>query len=66
MVAAPARLRVHQQPWPTSDPALAAPEVIELPVQVDGKLRDRLMVTPDTPAEEIERRRWPRARAALT
>ena len=26
-----------------------------LPVQVDGKLRDRLVVTPDTPADEIER-----------
>ena len=24
-------------------------------MQVDGKLRDRLVVTPDTPAEEIER-----------
>jgi leucyl-tRNA synthetase len=46
---------VHQQPWPESDPALTATETIELPVQVDGKLRDRLVVTPDTPAEEIER-----------
>ena len=24
-------------------------------MQVDGKLRDRLVVTPDTPADEIER-----------
>jgi leucyl-tRNA synthetase len=46
---------IHQQPWPTADPALAASDVIELPVQVDGKLRDRLVVTPETPAEEIER-----------
>ncbi|MGH2444676.1 MAG: leucine--tRNA ligase [Candidatus Limnocylindria bacterium] len=46
---------VHQQPWPVADPALAAADTIELPVQVDGKLRDRLVVTPDTPAEEIER-----------
>jgi leucyl-tRNA synthetase len=46
---------VHQQEWPVADPALAAAETIELPVQVDGKLRDRLVVTPDTPAEEIER-----------
>jgi leucyl-tRNA synthetase len=38
-----------------ADPALAAADTIELPVQVDGKLRDRLVVTPDTPAEEIER-----------
>jgi leucyl-tRNA synthetase len=45
---------VHQQPWPVADPALAASDTIELPVQVDGKLRDRLVVTVDTPAEEIE------------
>jgi leucyl-tRNA synthetase len=46
---------IHQQPWPEADPVLAAADTIELPVQVDGKLRDRLVVTPDTPAEEIER-----------
>ena len=38
-----------------ADPALAAEDLIELPVQVDGKLRDRLQVAPDTSAEEIER-----------
>jgi leucyl-tRNA synthetase len=46
---------IHQQPWPAFDAALATAQTIELPVQVDGKLRDRLVVTPDTPAEEIER-----------
>ena len=46
---------IHQQPWPVADPALVAADTLELPVQVDGKLRDRLVVTPDTPAEEIER-----------
>jgi len=46
---------IHQQPWPAFDPALAAAEMIELPVQVDGKLRDKLVVAPGTPAEEIER-----------
>ena len=46
---------VHQAPWPVADPTLAVAETIELPVQVNGKLRDRLVVTPDTPAEEIER-----------
>ena len=45
---------VHTQPWSAADPSLAAAETIELPVQVDGKLRDRLIITPDTPAEEIE------------
>jgi len=46
---------VHTAAWPVADPALAAAETIELPVQVDGKLRDRLVVTPDTQPEEIER-----------
>jgi leucyl-tRNA synthetase len=46
---------IHQQPWPVADLALVAAETLELPVQVDGKLRDRLVVTPDTPADEIER-----------
>jgi leucyl-tRNA synthetase len=46
---------IHQQTWPAFDPALAAAEMIELPVQVDGKLRDRLVVAPQTSAEEIER-----------
>ncbi len=46
---------VHQQPWPISDPALAASETIELPVQVNGKLRDRVVITAETPAEEVER-----------
>jgi len=46
---------IHQQPWPEADPALAASDTLELPVQVDGKLRDRLVVTADTPPEEIER-----------
>ena len=36
------------RPWPRAD-------TLELPVQVDGKLRDRLVVTHDTPADEIER-----------
>ncbi len=46
---------VHQQAWPEADPALVASDVVELPIQVDGKLRDRLVVNADTPAEEIER-----------
>jgi leucyl-tRNA synthetase len=46
---------IHQQPWPVADPELARPETLELPVQVDGKLRDRLVVTRDTAPEEIER-----------
>ena len=35
---------VHQQPWPTYDPALTAEETITLVVQVNGKVRDRITV----------------------
>ncbi len=46
---------IHQQAWPVADPELARADTLELPVQVDGKLRDKLVVMRDTPAEEIER-----------
>jgi leucyl-tRNA synthetase len=46
---------IHQQAWPAFDPSLVTADMIELPVQVDGKLRDRLVVAPDTAPEEIER-----------
>ncbi|MDQ3879513.1 MAG: leucine--tRNA ligase [Chloroflexota bacterium] len=46
---------IHRQRWPRHDPALVALETVELPVQVDGKLRDRLVITADTPRDEIER-----------
>jgi len=46
---------IHRQAWPEFDPGLAAAEMIELPVQVDGKLRDRLVVAPGTPEAEVER-----------
>jgi leucyl-tRNA synthetase len=35
---------VHQQPWPDYDRALSAAEEFELVVQVNGKVRDRLML----------------------
>jgi leucyl-tRNA synthetase len=47
--------RVWEEPWPTADPALLVGEQIEIVVQVNGKVRDRLSVAPDTPREELER-----------
>jgi leucyl-tRNA synthetase len=35
---------VHSQPWPAYDPAALVDAEIELPVQVNGKLRGRVMV----------------------
>jgi leucyl-tRNA synthetase len=46
---------IHRQPWPEFDPALTVDEVITVVVQVNGKLRDRLEVAPDTAEEEIRR-----------
>ena len=35
---------IHQQAWPVSDPALAAEDEIEVVLQVNGKVRDKLTV----------------------
>jgi leucyl-tRNA synthetase len=35
---------IHAESWPSWDPALVATDTIELPVQVNGKLRDRAEV----------------------
>jgi leucyl-tRNA synthetase len=50
---------VHDQPWPVSDPALAADEVITLVVQVNGKVRARI----DVPAAVSEDEAWATALA---
>ena len=43
-------------PWPKYDPALAKEEEIEIPVQVNGKLRSRIVVPADA-ADELVRER---------
>jgi leucyl-tRNA synthetase len=45
---------VHTQSWPEFDPALVATDEIELPIQVNGKLRDSITVATGTSASEIE------------
>ena len=44
---------VHQQAWPAVDAALTARETVELVVQVNGRLRDRLQVSPDADEAEV-------------
>ncbi len=44
---------IHQQPWPTVDKAAAREDVIEIPVQVNGKLRDRVRVPAGASEAEI-------------
>jgi leucyl-tRNA synthetase len=42
------------EPWPTYDPALLKDETIEIPVQVNGKLRGRVIVAADADGATIE------------
>jgi leucyl-tRNA synthetase len=42
------------EPWPQYDPALLVEQTIEIPVQVNGKLRDKIVVPAGSTAPEIE------------
>ena len=41
-------------PWPAYDPELLIEDEIELPVQVNGKLRDKIVVKKDATQADIE------------
>ena len=43
------------QPWPQFDPALLVESTLELPVQVNGKLKDLINVPAEATAADIER-----------
>jgi leucyl-tRNA synthetase len=42
------------EPWPKFDPALLVEETIEIPVQVNGKLRDKIVVPAGASQAELE------------
>lgn len=44
---------VHLQRWPEADPDLARDEEVELAIQLNGKVRDRLMVRADAVEDEV-------------
>jgi leucyl-tRNA synthetase len=46
---------VHEECWPQSDPELAAEESVEIAVQINGKIREKLVVKVDCPQAELER-----------
>ena len=46
---------IHAERWPEVDTAAVAEATREVPVQVNGKLRDRLVVPADTAPAELER-----------
>ncbi len=45
---------VHRQPWPAWDEALAREDTVEIPVQINGKLRAVLVVAVDEARDEVE------------
>ncbi len=45
---------IHQQSWPTWDPAMLVEDEIEIPVQVNGKVRGRVTVPADAGEEAIK------------
>ncbi len=47
------RERLWEEPWPVADDALLRHETIELVVQVNGKVRDRIQVPAGLPDEEL-------------
>ncbi|MBU6256250.1 MAG: leucine--tRNA ligase [Chloroflexi bacterium] len=50
----PRWMSIHQCPWPTVDVSLLIESTRELPVQVNGKLRDKLTVSATASEAEIE------------
>lgn len=45
---------IHQQPWPTFDPAQAARDEVELAVQVNGKVKAKVTVAADAAEEDVK------------
>ena len=45
---------IHQQKWPEVDESAAKEDTIELPVQINGKVRDRITVAAGASEEEIK------------
>jgi leucyl-tRNA synthetase len=45
---------IHTQPWPTVDEAATKEDSIELPVQINGKVRDRITVPAEATEDEIK------------
>ena len=45
--------RLWAEPWPEADPALLERDTVEVVIQVNGRIRDRLQISPDLPEEEL-------------
>jgi len=47
---------VHRQPWPAWDPEMARDEVVQIAVQVNGKVRDVIDVSVEAEQAEVQER----------
>ncbi len=47
---------VHEQKWPSFDPAALVKDEIEIVVQINGKVRDKIVVPSDLTKEQVEER----------
>jgi len=45
--------RLWEAPWPVADPSMLEVDTVEVVVQVDGKIRDRLRVSPGLGDDEL-------------
>ncbi len=50
----PQSVSLSYHPWPEFDPAVLIEDTLEIPVQVNGKLRDRLRVAAGATREQLE------------
>ena len=59
--------RIWEEPWPAADLSMLERDTVEVVLQVNGKLRDRIQVPADAPREELERlaREQPKIEAHL-
>src|SRR6266567_2170839 len=49
------RKSIHISSWPRFDPESIRPVTITIPVQVNGRVRDHIVIASDTPEDEIKR-----------
>jgi leucyl-tRNA synthetase len=45
---------IHQQQWPVVDEVAAKDDFVEIPVQINGKVRDRVRVAADASEEDVK------------
>ncbi|MFZ9916575.1 MAG: class I tRNA ligase family protein, partial [Phycisphaerales bacterium] len=48
------RISLYDQPWPEVDPAMLVDDEVEMPVQIQGKIKARLMVPAKADAAAVE------------